>query len=96
MQTPETTAARHAPAKRPAGTCWRCTQPATCSGNGFCSIERRNLAPQAPANGITHTRAILARGNHLAAQNDEPEPTFRDIEARANADARAIVRGLQP
>lgn len=48
------------------------------------------------AHGVTHTRQIVARGNHLAAQNDEPEPTFRDIEAKANADARAIVRGMQP
>lgn len=41
-----------------------------------------------------------ATGNHLAAQNDEPEPItpepvkrFKDIEAEANEEARAIVRG---
>jgi hypothetical protein len=27
------------------GTCWRCTQPGTCTANGFCSIERCDLPP---------------------------------------------------
>jgi hypothetical protein len=38
---------------------------------------------------------IKASGNHLAAQNDEPEPTFRSIEALANEEARQIVRGVK-
>lgn len=81
MQTPETTAAASAA---------RAEQLAAHPS------QVRSLATQARSHGITHTRAILARGNHLAAQNDEAEPTFRDIEAQANADARAILRGHQP
>ncbi len=36
----------------------------------------------------------VAGGNDLVAQNDEPEPrTFREIDAEANEEARAVVRG---
>lgn len=33
-----------------------------------------------------------ATGNHLAAQNDEPERTFEQIKADGEADARAVLR----
>ena len=56
------------------------------------AIFHEALRGVAPAHGITHsTDAVRIAGNHLAADNDEPEPTFRDIEAQANEDARAIV-----
>jgi hypothetical protein len=43
----------------------------------------------------TPTRCIRATGNHLAAQNDEPEPiTFSQIHETAQADAREIVGSL--
>lgn len=32
-----------APSAAAAAVCWRCTQPATCQDNGFCSIERVDL-----------------------------------------------------
>ena len=45
------------------------------------------------AQGVPHIGICRATGNHRVAQNDEPEPrTFAEIEAEANAEARAIVR----
>jgi hypothetical protein len=45
---------------------------------------------------ITRTTEAQAKGNHLAAQNDEPEPkTFARIEDEENEAARAIVAGRQ-
>jgi hypothetical protein len=43
------------------------------------------------AHGITHTRPIVAKGNHRVAANDEMELFF----AQCEADARDVVRGKQ-
>lgn len=45
--------------------------------------------------GITHTCPIMARGRHLSDAANEPN-TFRDVYEAAQADARAILRGVEP
>jgi hypothetical protein len=41
-------------------------------------LDRQRRADCAANDGITSAREIRAKGNHLVAQNDEPEPVIPD------------------
>lgn len=56
---------------------------------------RLEAAEQARRERERLTREVKVRPQYRAATNDEPEPTLREIEAQANAEARAIVRGVK-
>jgi hypothetical protein len=63
--------------------------------NNLHPVFRMPLAAMS-GDAVRSARECRAKGNHLSAQNDEPEPkTFAAIEADATADARKAAEELE-
>lgn len=59
------------------------------------TLNEREAQRRVQKKPLTPFVAIRATGNHRAAANDEPEPTFAAIHEAAQQDAQDILRGKQ-